>query len=158
MSNNIQEQAREVQTSVFLKNLVKLIPVEIIALFAIIQGLIPATAAAASVWVVFGLLTLLVPFYVIFAMKVKKWDQVLLMTIAFPIWAIAIGGLPPLGLVVAWFEPWMVSVALALFTLVPPMFYGQRISENELEEKFPQSAPELTTQLRAQEIKSWREI
>lgn len=150
------------QPSQFLTNLVKLIPVEIIALFAIVKGLIPVTASVISVWVVFGILAVLVPFYAMFAMNVKKWDQVTLMTFAFPIWAVAIGGLPSLGLSVTWLEPWMLSVALALFTLVPPMFYNTRIEtpipEKETEDTGKEIRMSGTSSVKKQKIKSWREI
>lgn len=154
--SDVKKEARTIKTSLFLQNLVKLIPVEIIALFAVVKGLIPATAAAPSVWVVFGILAVLVPFYVVFAMGVKKWDQVVLMTVAFPIWAVAIGGLPSLGLAVTWLEPWMMSVALALFTLVPPMFYGKRVEVEEIEEKFPEK--QLSTEMTTKRLKSWRSV
>lgn len=149
MSDKIQDQAKQFETNMFLRNLVKLVPVEIVALWAIISGLIPATAAAVSIWIVFGLLVILVPFYVIFAMKVKKVDQIILMTLAFPIWVFAIGGLPVLG--ITWFEPWMISVALALFTLIPPMFYGKRVTPSELKEN-------VTGSTNIQETTSWRQI
>ena len=154
---DIQKEAQKVETTVFLQNLVKLIPVEIIALFAVVKGLIPADAAAMSVWVVFGVLAALVPFYVIFSMKIKEWDQVVLMTFAFPIWAVAIGGLPSLGVDVAWLAPWMLSVALALFTLIPPMFYGKRV---EIEQARPAVKPELAPVMESsmKSARSWRAI
>jgi hypothetical protein len=151
--SDVKEQAKAIETSVFLQNVVKLIPVEIIAIYAVINGLIPATAGSVAVWVVLGVLMLLVPFYVIFAIKVKRVDQIILMTIAFPIWIGAMGGFPEMASIV-WYEPWMLSVALALFTLIPPMFVGQRVSVEEIEEKFPQEG----TASRAIEKKSWREV
>lgn len=156
MSDDVKKEARTIETTLFLQNLVKLIPVEIIALFAVVKGLIPVGAEPISVWVVFGVLTVLVPFYVVFAMGVKKWDQVVLMTVAFPIWAVAIGGLPELGVAVAWLEPWMLSVALALFTLIPPMFYGKRVEVDEIEEKFPEKKPS-TASVQRRKI-PWRQV
>lgn len=157
--SDIKDQAKSVETSIFLQNLVKLIPMEIIAIFAVIKGLIPLTADPIAVWVVFGVLMILVPFYVIFAMKVKRWDQVVLMTLAFPIWVIAIGGLP-IEMTVGWYEPWMMSVSLALFTLIPPMFVGQRVSVDEIEEKFPDKQENATSMAAMLESKkkSWREV
>ena len=155
--SDIKEQAKTIEAGIFLQNLVKLIPVEIIAIFAVIKGLIPVTAAPIAVWVVFGILTAMVPFYVIFAMKVVKWDQVILMTLAFPIWVIAIGGLPDI-LAIAWYEPWMISVGLALFTLIPPMIYGTRVSNDEIDEKFPDKPIEKTTNKIKSKVKSWREV
>lgn len=151
MSDEIKNSAQQLQTSVFLQNLVKLIPVEIVALWAIISGFIPATATALSVWIVFGALIVLVPFYIIFAMGVRKWDQVILMTIAFPIWVFAVGGIPALGLF--WLEPWMISVALALFTFIPPMFYGKRV---EMEE--PTTATKSTKVKSITQYVPWRQI
>ena len=135
--------AQRFQIDLFLQNLVKLIPIEIIALFAIIKGMIPATANPVAVWIFLTILVILVPLYIIFAMKVSKISQIVLMTLAFPVWVLAIGGLPISITIV---EPWMISVTLALFTLIPPMFYGQRISNEE----------SMTTSRR--KIKSWREV
>jgi len=157
--SDLQKEAQRLESSLFLQNLVKLIPVEIIALFAVIKGLIPETASEVSVWIVFVILFVLVPFYVIFAMKVKKWDQIILMTLAFPIWTFAIGGVPgTLG--IAWFEPWMMSVLLALFTLIPPMFYGQRLVEEYDEEDGEDydGEVELSTSSKFFSEKPWRQV
>lgn len=136
------DNAQKFQIDLFLQNLVKLIPIEIIALFAIIKGMIPVTANPVAIWVFLGILTLMVPLYIIFAMRVTKVSQIILMTLAFPIWVLAMGGFPTGTFI----EPWMLSVALALFTLIPPMFYGQRIPTEEL-----------TTASRGK-VKSWREV
>lgn len=161
--SDMENKAKQVEASIFLQNLVKLIPVEIIALFAIINGFIPATANPTSVWIVLGLLTVIVPFYIVLAMGVTKWTQVVLMTVAFPIWVAAIGGFPALP-AVAWFEPWMVSVGLALFTLIPPMFYGKRVTPEEIENNLEvKPSKELDTAkaanlMAAANTKSWREV
>jgi len=140
--SDINNDAQKFQIDLFLQNLVKLIPIEIIALFAIIKGMIPVTASPTAIWVFLGILTVMVPLYIIFAMRVTKISQIILMTLAFPIWVLAMGGFP----VSAFVEPWMLSVALALFTLVPPMFYGQRIPAKEM------------TTASQRKIKSWREV
>jgi len=146
--SDVNKEVQQFQMDLFLQNLVKLIPIEIIALFAIIKGLIPTTASTISVWVVLGVLVVLTPLYIVFAMKVNKVSQVILMTIALPIWILAIGGLPIDALI----EPWILSVALALFTLIPPMFYGQRIKvQNE-------PVNEFATNSSRKKIKSWREV
>lgn len=149
--SDIKKQAKSFETSMFLQNLVKLIPVEIMALFAVVNGLIPTTANPIAVWIVLGLLTILVPFYVIFAMKVKKWTQVILMTAAFPVWVIAMGGLP-VTTVIGWYEPWMISVGLALYTLIPPMIYGYRVSEEKILRK------DTVTETGMMTVQSWREV
>jgi len=141
----------------FLQNLIKLIPVEIIAIFVIINGFIPTTANPISVWIVLGVLMLLVPFYVIFAMGVKKWSQVVLMTFAFPIWILATGSLPVM-ITLGWYDPWMMSVALSLFTLIPPMFYGKRVTVEEVP-LVTATKSKAKTKVKAPVIppKSWRE-
>jgi len=144
--SDVNNGAQQFQMDLFLQNLVKLVPIEIIALFAVVKGMIPVTANPTSIWVFLGILIVLVPFYVIFAMKVTKVSQIILMTIAFPIWILAIGGLPITG--INFIEPWMLSVALALFTLIPPMFYGQRIQPEEV----------IMTTSSRKKLKSWREV
>jgi len=140
--SDINNDVQKFQIDLFLQNLVKLIPIEIIALFAVIKGMIPVTANPVAIWIFIGILTAMVPLYIIFAMKVTKVSQIVLMTLAFPVWVLAMGGFP----IGTFIEPWMLSVTLALFTLIPPMFYGQRIP-----------AEELTTASR-RKIKSWREV
>lgn len=149
--SDMKDQAKSLETSMFLQNLVKLIPVEIMALFAVVNGLIPTTADPVAIWVVLGALTLLVPFYTIFAMKVKKVTQIILTTIAFPVWVIAMGGLP-VTMAVGWYEPWMMSAGLALWTIIPPMIYGYRVPTSEVEDTEPTTAAGMVTD------KSWREV
>lgn len=153
--SDMKDQAKSLETSMFLQNLVKLIPVEIMALFAVVNGLIPTTADPIAIWIVLGILTVLVPFYTIFAMKVKKWTQIVLTTIAFPIWIVAMGGLP-VTMALGWYEPWMMSVGLALYTLIPPMIYGYRVPVEEVEDKAKVTEP--TTAAGVIEAKSWREV
>lgn len=153
--SNINDQAQALETSMFLQNLVKLIPVEIMALFAVVNGLIPTTADPIAIWIVLGALTVLVPFYTIFAMKVTKVTQIILTTIAFPIWIIAMGGLP-VTVAIGWYEPWMMSVGLALYTLIPPMIYGYRVPVEEVEEQAEVTEP--TTASGVVKVKPWREV
>ena len=156
--SDVKKQAKVLETSVFLQNVVKLIPVEIMAIYAVINGLIPATADPMAIVVVLGILTIIVAFYAIFAMKIKNIIQIILMTIAFPIWIIAIGGFP-VGISITWYEPWMMSVGLSLYTLIPPIIYGYRMAENDIiNPALPKEDVKSTTETGAVYVKSWREI
>lgn len=157
--SDVKEQAKSLETSMFLQNIVKLIPVEIMAIYAVINGLIPVTADPMSIVVVMGILTILIPFYAKFAMKIGKVSQIILMTVAFPIWIIAIGGFPA-GLSIAWYQPWMMSVGLAMYTLIPPMIYGYRAPVQDaanIKLAEPTDVPRNTDSMQVT-YKSWREI
>lgn len=149
--SDIKNNTKIIDTSLFLQNLVKLIPVEIIAIFTIIKGIIPITASPISILIIFGILLVLIPFYAVFAMKIKKAPQVILMTVVFPIWILALGGLPIVE-TISWYQPWIMSVGLALFTLIPPMFYGRRL------EAAKRSTAATSSKMTAVEDKCWREI
>ncbi len=146
--SDTQNDVKKFQVSVFIQNLIKLVPTEFIVLWGIIVGLIPTTAPALASWIVLGAITLLIPFYLIFSMKVKDVGQIILTTLAFPLWSMMIGGAPAMSL--TWFEPWMVSVGIAIFTFIPPMFYGKRVNPEEI----PGSVPTTATRT----PKSWREV
>jgi hypothetical protein len=106
----------------FLARLVKYIPAEIVGLYLAVRGFIPADQPPSFFWVIAGVSWILVPIYFWIAttrggtppMKL----QILLATIAFPIWVFAVGG-PP---VTSW--PWFVahsyvaSIALVIATVV----------------------------------------
>jgi len=154
--SDVKNQAQKLELSVFVQNLVKLVPIEFVAMFAVIKGIIPAGTDPVAVWVVFAILAVLVPFYFIFAMKVGDFGQIILTTLAFPIWVFTVGGLPLEAL--TWYAPWMTSVALALFTLVPPMFLGQRIAVDEINKLNPTPESTASKTDSAARVKSWRQI
>jgi len=113
----------------YLENLTKLIPVEIVGAFILLRNSIPQDTPSITIWALLIILLILDPLYILFAMRVKNISQILLMTLAFPIWIMCIGGIPISTL--TWFEPWMGTIALVLFTLIPPMFYGQKVPPNK---------------------------
>ena len=134
----------------FLMNLVKLIPAEIVAMYIILQTMVPATLV--GYLFISVPLFILLPFYLIYAMKIKRVDQIALMTVAFVIWIFALGG--PF-IFFAWYEPWMASVLLAMFTLVPPMIYGYRA---EVPTEMTAASSRKNRLLDMMRGKSWREI
>jgi hypothetical protein len=99
-----------------LGRLVKYIPAEIVALYLAVSGPIPK-ADVTTLWWVFGLCAIITPFYLLFATKDKikgfLWVQVILGTIAFPVWVFAIGG-PFLSL--PWYKGYIASVVLTFVT------------------------------------------
>jgi hypothetical protein len=103
----------------YLGRLVGYIPAEIIALYLTATGLVPSSTSVRQtvLWWIFGLCTLLTPVALYFA----TWDpkkgplylQVILATIAFPVWAFAIGG--PFSSL-SWYESWIASLILIFVT------------------------------------------
>lgn len=140
----------ESQTQLFLMNLVKLIPAELVAVYLILQSMVPATLVGYAFISI--PLFLIVPFYLIFAMKIKRIDQIVLMTVAFAVWVFALGG-PFIFFV--WYEAWMAGVVLTLFTLLPPMVYGYRA---EIPTESTASFSRKQKLLQMMRGKSWREI
>jgi len=133
----------------FLENLVKLIPAEIIALYAVLSGFVPQTMMG-QLFITIPLF-LITPLYMYFAMNISKISQVLISSIAFAVWLFAIGG--PF-VFFPWYEGWMGGALLALYTLVPPIVYQTRLpayegdNEGLYDKKLTASGPR----------KSWREI
>jgi hypothetical protein len=88
----------------FLGRLVKYIPAELVGLYLAVRGVIPRDAEPAVLWGVAMLSWIFVPVYFWFATtrdhERPLKEQILLATIAFPIWVFAIGGTP----VTSW--PW----------------------------------------------------
>lgn len=138
------------RTQKFLENLVKLIPAEIIALYAVLSGFVPEDLVG-QLFITIPLFAF-TPFYMYFAMKVSKISQIVISSIAFAVWLFAIGG--PF-VYFPWYEGWMGGALLALYTLIPPMAYQTRLPAYEGEnpglydDKIAAAGPR---------SKSWREI
>jgi len=111
----------------YLGRLVKYIPAEIVALFVSACGIVPVGKDGAvncsALWVIFALSFVLVPAYLWFVTsrsgQSPLWPQIILGTIAFPVWAFAIGGpFKCLG----WYQGWIASITLAFVTVVFGMY------------------------------------
>jgi len=105
------------------KKLLKLIPSEIIAAYITVAGLIPDRN---NIWlwgITIVLLVLVTPYLRSFQ-GVKKPLHYAVSSISFIVWVFAIGG--PFA-ATGWYESWMGSVALILWTLVPPLFFGKPV-------------------------------
>ncbi|HUI70127.1 MAG TPA: hypothetical protein VL354_06370 [Spirochaetia bacterium] len=112
------------QENSFLQVLLKLIPSEIIAVFVFIQGVMPP--AVLPHVVVAALLIAITPVYLARVSHVSSRTQLVVSTLSLVIWIYAIG-IGPLRFVPRpWYEPWHGAVALAVWTLVPPIFLTPR--------------------------------
>ncbi len=108
----------------FLQVLLKLIPSEVIAVFIFIQGVMPPLPGPHIV--VTLLLVALTPIYLSKASQVRSRAQLIVSTLSFVVWVYAIGAGPLRFVHRPWYEPWHGAVALAVWTLVPPIFLTPR--------------------------------
>lgn len=106
----------------YLGRLAKYIPAEIVGLYLATSGMVPPATTGEprwrALWVVFLLNFALVPTYFFFVttrgMRRPLWSQIILGSIAFPVWVFAIGG--PFKYF-SWYENWIASITLAFMTV-----------------------------------------
>jgi hypothetical protein len=111
------------QENSFLQVLLKLIPSEVIAVFVFVQGVMPR-----QFWphlVLALVLTAITPFYLARAGGVRSREQLVVSTLSLVVWIYAIGAGPFRFIPSPWYQPWHGAVALAVWTLVPPMFLAR---------------------------------
>jgi hypothetical protein len=107
----------------YLARLAKYIPAEIIALYVAMVAAAPQSDHHYEVilWVIFGLNAVLVPIYMWIVTsrdpgkKQPLWIQVVLATVAFPVWAFAMGG--PFSQL-SWYQGWIATILLMFVTVV----------------------------------------
>src|SRR5712664_2957247 len=83
----------------YLGRVAKYIPAEIVALYLTTSGMVPLgpdhKPRHLALWIIFGLSWCFAPLYFVFATARNKkhplWPQVLLASLAFPVWVFAIG-------------------------------------------------------------------
>ena len=117
------------QTDAYLERLLKLIPAETVTVYVFIDGILRSALGGAAnlsklrtiLWIVFAAVAVGNLFYLKKA-KVTAFTQYLVMTAAFVVWIISLGG--PFNLY-SWYQPFIGSVVLALFTfLIAPVYRG----------------------------------
>jgi hypothetical protein len=113
----------------FLTALLKLIPSEVVAVYLFVLGILPDRLVPHLV--VAGLLVALTPLYLRFAMGVRSAVQLTVSCVSMLIWIYALQQGPVRFLTAPWYEPWYGSVALAIWTLVPPMFLYRESGDAE---------------------------
>ena len=111
----------------FLKAVLKLIPGEVVAVFVFLQGILPRQLVPHLV--ISLLLVGLTPLYLRFALGVSFRPRLVISSLSVVVWIFALGSGPVQFLRPPYYERWYGSVALALWTLIPPMFlFGQKDS------------------------------
>ena len=113
----------------FVQVLLKLIPSEVIAVFIFVQGVMPRLLVPHLV--VALLLVAITPLYLSRAMGVRSQVQLVVSTISLVVWIYAMGAGPLRFVRAPWYEPWHGAVALAVWTLVPPMFLAGKPVEGQ---------------------------
>ena len=99
----------------FLGRLSKYIPAEIVGLYLAATAPVPKTEGGHStlLWIIFGACLIVTPIYMGFVtrdpQKGPLWLQVLLATIAFPVWVFAIGG--PFTFL-SWYRGYIATIVL----------------------------------------------
>jgi len=110
----------------YLDRLLKLIPGETVALYLFLQGVLNSGLAdnpgQFSIWLWSTVVILAVGnvLYLRRFQNITDPTQIVILTVAFFIWLFAIGG--PFALF-GWYQPFMGSVVLGLFTFFIPMVY-----------------------------------
>ena len=112
------------QENSFVQVLLKLIPSEVIAVFIFIQGVMPP--ALMPHLVVTLLLVAITPIYLSQATGVRSAAQLAVSTMSLVVWVYAMGVGPLRFVHSPYYEPWHGAVALAVWTLVPPIFLTPR--------------------------------
>jgi hypothetical protein len=109
----------------YLDRLLKLIPGETVAAYLFVVGVIQTALKAQPgtlglwLWIVFVVIAVGNFFYWKRA-KVTDPTQYILLTAAYVVWVFTIGG--PFA-TTSWYQPFMGSVVLGLFTFLAPQFY-----------------------------------
>lgn len=88
---------REINTNdSYISRLLKNIPSEIIATYLALAGLLKSKIVSINtsvlLWIIFAVLLVATPFWMIFVEKTKMYRQVVFATISFIVWVMVIGG------------------------------------------------------------------
>ncbi len=110
----------------YMERLLKLIPGETVAMYLFLQGVISSGLSGDDnqlqiwLWAIIGLLAFGNIFYLKKYQGVTDFTQILILTLAFFVWILSIGG--PF-VYFGWYAPFMGSVILGLFTFFIPLVY-----------------------------------
>jgi len=105
----------------YLTRLMKYIPAELIALYLTMNSMVEPKTNWTAYWITFVIVFGLVPIFYWRTTKMKGkptlWSQILLSSIAFPLWVFAIGG--PFREFDKWYDghQWIAGWSVALFTV-----------------------------------------
>jgi hypothetical protein len=107
----------------YVDRLLKYIPAESVALYLTLQGIILAGAAdtpnlSTWLWFILGVGLIGTPWYQWRVLKIGKAEQLAISAAAFGVWVFALGGAFES---LSWYEPFIGSLALVLFTFFAPL-------------------------------------
>lgn len=112
--------------------LLKYIPAEIVAIYLALGGLLKTapperTPIQTIEWVVFWIILGVTVPWQIKILKITKWQQVAVGTVAFVFWAVSLGD-PFQTTWKAWYQPLYGSMALMLYTFLIPLFEPESVA------------------------------
>lgn len=110
--------------------LIKYIPADVVAIYLSLLALIKTanpdkTPIIRVEWAIFWIIFVVSIPWQIRVMKIDKWQQVAIGTVAFVIWAISLGD-PFLTAWSTWYQPLYGTIVLMLFTFLIPLFEAQK--------------------------------
>ena len=110
--------------------LIKYIPGDIVAIYLSILALIKTadphkTPIIMIEWIIFVIIFVVSIPWQRRVMKIDKWQQIAIGSLAFVIWAISLGD-PFATSWSAWYQPLYGSILLMLFTFLSPLFQAQK--------------------------------
>ncbi len=112
----------------YLSRVLKHIPSEIVMTYVSIDGVLRTTyqnrpeILNQALWILAGVLCVMTPLWLWRVMHVRRFSQLLLSTLAFPLWLFAMGG--PFT-TLDWYQPALGGVVLPLYTLLVPLITGK---------------------------------
>ena len=127
----------------FLEKLLKLIPVEIVLVYATLVSFIPEEFYQHLI--IFLVLLLITPLYLRYALNVNNYSQIIVSTLSFVIWVFYLGG--PFTFF-NWYAHWIAGTILIVFSLIPPMILKSSAKSLIKNRESHNSGS----------VKSWREI
>ncbi len=118
------------QADTYTDRLVKYIPSEIITLYVTLEGVVRARfsgvqpeAYSGWLWGIFVIGLVATPLYLVRVAKVSKTSQLLLSSLAYVIWVIAVG--TPFKTIAGWDSLWG-ALLLPIFTFGVPLFVPEK--------------------------------
>jgi hypothetical protein len=112
----------------YLDRLIKYIPAEIIALYLGAANVVPQTDhnRLTALWIIAGLAAVCTPAYMYFTTHKNDaptlWSQIIISSIAFPVWVYAIGG--PFEATFSWYkdERWIGAIVIMFGTFLAGIY------------------------------------
>jgi hypothetical protein len=116
----------------YVDRLLKYVPAESVALYLTLQGIVISGAEGPSLnswlWGILGIGLIGTPIYLWRIVKVGKIAQLLVSTAAFCVWVFALGGA---FASLSWYEPFIGSLVLVVFTFFVPLINPDLLSSNQ---------------------------